>query len=89
MASHTIRVSGISDELLQRLDEKVRQQHATSRAAYIRELIRRDLQSPVMPARTLREILAPVHAERRERGYSEGDVERFVEEAFLAHRRER
>ena len=88
MASRTIRVSGISDELLHRLDEKVRQQHAASRAAYIRELICRDVRGPEMPTRTLRELLAPVHAETRERAYTEGDVEPFAEEALLAYRRE-
>lgn len=89
MRTHTIKVSGVSEELLHLLDEKVQSQHATGRAEYVRELIRRDVLGPsAPPKRTLREILAPVHAEARERGYTEEDIDQFVEEAFTAHRRE-
>jgi len=42
-SSHVIKVTGVSDELLSLLDMKMRQQHATGRAEYIRELIRRDI----------------------------------------------
>ena len=88
MRTHTIKVSGVSEELLHLLDEKVQSQHVTGRAEYIRELIRRDVLGPTAPKRTLREILAPVHAETRERGYTEEDIEQFVDEAVTAHRRE-
>ena len=41
-ASHVVKVTGMSAELLELLDAWVKQQQATGRAEYIRELIRRD-----------------------------------------------
>jgi metal-responsive CopG/Arc/MetJ family transcriptional regulator len=41
-ASHIVKVTGMSEELLGLLDARVKQQQATGRAEYIRELIRRD-----------------------------------------------
>ena len=40
--SHVVKVTGMSAELLELLDARVRQQQVTGRAEYIRELIRRD-----------------------------------------------
>jgi len=49
-ASHVVKVTGMSEELLELLDARVKQQKATGRAEYIRELIRRDaLTSSAMP----------------------------------------
>ena len=42
----------MSEELLKLLDARVRQQQATGRAEYIRELIRRDALSPSPPQKT-------------------------------------
>jgi len=44
-ASRVVKVTGMSRELLELLDLRVRQQHAGGRAEYIRELIRRDVLS--------------------------------------------
>ena len=41
-ASYVVKVTGMSEELLNLLDARVKQQQATGRAEYIRELIRRD-----------------------------------------------
>ncbi len=41
-ASQVVKVTGMSEELLRLLDARVKQQQATGRAEYIRELIRRD-----------------------------------------------
>lgn len=44
-ATRVVKVTGMSGELLELLDLRVRQQHAGGRAEYIRELIRRDVLS--------------------------------------------
>jgi len=56
--SHVVKVTGMSGELLELLDLRVRQQHAAGRAEYIRELIRRDVLAsqtlaPVSPEQSL------------------------------------
>lgn len=89
MATHTIKVTGVGEQLLELLDRRIREQHATGRAEYIRELIRRDVLGSAPPARSLRDILAPVHQETRERGYTEANVEEFTQEALSAHRQGR
>jgi hypothetical protein len=90
MASHTIKVSGISPDLLRLLDERVRTLHATGRAEYVRELIRRDVvPAGEPPKRTYREILAPIHAETARLGYSEEEIERDIDEAVADSRRAR
>ena len=45
VASHVVKVTGMSEDLLALLDARVRQQHAAGRAEYVRELIRRDVLS--------------------------------------------
>ena len=57
--SHVVKITGITEELLGMLDERVRQRHAMGRSEYIRELLRRDLLGESGPM--LRQILAPVH----------------------------
>jgi hypothetical protein len=47
-ASHVVKVTGMSEELLGLLDARVKQQQATGRAEYIRELIRRDALTPLV-----------------------------------------
>lgn len=44
--SHTIKVSGVPDELLTKVDERWRSQHYSDRSEYVRDLIRRDLSAP-------------------------------------------
>jgi metal-responsive CopG/Arc/MetJ family transcriptional regulator len=90
MPSHTIKVTGVSKELLDLLDERIQEQHAAGRAEYIRELIRRD----VLPNRTapgrrsFREIVAPVHAAAPP-GETEEESDEFVEELIASSRRDR
>jgi hypothetical protein len=87
MATHTIKVTGVGDGLLELLDRRIREQHSTGRAEYIRELIRRDVLAPALGP--IGELLAPVHQEGHERGYTEADIDRFAQDAMAAHRRER
>jgi metal-responsive CopG/Arc/MetJ family transcriptional regulator len=93
MASHTIEVTGISDELLQLLDERVRSQHAPGRADYVRELIRRDVlcaaDTPTPQRGSFREILAPVHVETHRQGRTDAEVDQDIDEAIREYRTER
>ena len=95
MASHTIKVTGVPEELLQLLDQRIRAQHATGRSEYIRELIRRDvLASSPLPAgrpsaeMPFRELLAPVQDEAERLGESEDETEEFLRQQLQAHRKE-
>jgi len=97
MASRTIKVTGVPEELLQLLDRRIRAQHATGRSEYIRELIRRDVlvtpgaatsgwPSPEVP---FGELLAPIQAEAERAGEGEDETEKFLREQLEAHRRQR
>ena len=93
MAAHTIKVTGVSDELLRLLDERVQAQHVTGRSEYIRELIRQDLLPPTngqAPARggSFREILVSVHA-AVPAGETEEEIDEFVDDLIATVRRER
>lgn len=91
MASHTIKLSGVSDELLRLLDERVRAEQATGRSEYILDLIRQDVLSQAngRPSpRTFREIVAPVHAAAPPEE-TEEETERFVDDLIGTVRRER
>ena len=85
MASRTIKVTGVSDELLQLLDERIEAQHSTGRSEYIRELIRRDvLGNPTgvsTRTRSFREILAPVHAQTEQQEFSDAEIDCDIDEA--------
>ncbi len=64
--THTIQITGIPEEMLERLDSRARERHVADRSEYVRELIARDLSggSSVAPAekqeQTIAEVLAPV-----------------------------
>jgi hypothetical protein len=94
MASHTIKVTGVPEELLQLLDQRIRTQHATGRSEYIRELIRRDVLgaaadgAPRAP-KTFRDLLDPVQEEVQRLGETDEETEEFLRQELEAHRRER
>jgi hypothetical protein len=94
MSSHTIKVTGVSPELLQLLDERIRAQHAAGRSDYIRELIRKDIlgapaSGSAQPARSFREILAPVHEETLRQGYADEEIDQDIDDAVRETRVER
>ena len=97
MASHTIKVTGVPEELLQLLDQRIRTRHATGRSEYIRELIRRDVLAapgaapPGWPSAEMpfRELLAPVQQEAERLGESEDETEELLRHELEVHRRER
>ncbi len=93
MASHTIKVTGVSEELLALLDERIRAQHATGRSEYIRELIRREVLSAGSNAargsETFDQLLAPVHAHTRAQGVPVEEIEDDIDAEIREYRRER
>ncbi len=94
MASHTIKVTGVSDELLQLLDERAQALRSSGRSEYIRGLIRRDVLAATLDGtsprcRTFREILAPVHEETMRKGVSEDEMDHDIEVAIRESRTDR
>ncbi len=83
----TIEITGVSEELLSRLDERASQM-GVDRSSYIRRLIERAV-APPSSAATLGELLAPVHDYTEAHGLSETEIERFVSEQLTESRRER
>ncbi len=91
MASHTIKVTGVSDELLLLLDERIQAQHSTGRAEYIRELIRKDVlgaRAGAAGPASFREILAPVHEATARQGCPPGEIDQDIEDAVRETRAE-
>lgn len=85
---HTIEVTGIPDDLLKLLDERVRQA-GIDRTEYILKLLQRDLLStPPQSHRdarpdadmTLAELLLPVHQQVKESGITEEELDDLFEE---------
>ncbi|HLK59553.1 MAG TPA: hypothetical protein VKU00_23525 [Chthonomonadaceae bacterium] len=74
-STHTIEVTGISEETLHLLDERIRQQGG-DRSEYIRHLLNKDLHSP-----TLSELLAPLRQQVAESGMSEEELDQLFLEA--------
>ena len=83
----TIEVAGISDELLSRLDERA-SQIGVDRNSYVRRLIERAV-APPESARTLGELLTPVHDYTGARGVSEREIEQCFSDQIAETRRER
>jgi metal-responsive CopG/Arc/MetJ family transcriptional regulator len=84
MKTHTIKVTGIPDDLLRLLDERLRR-NGGDRAAFVRELIRKELQPPAEEPRphsgiSFEEILAPVHQQVAESGITDEELDRLFEE---------
>ena len=67
----TIEVTGISEETLRLLDERVRKQGG-DRAEYIRQLLDKDLHSP-----TLSQLLAPFREQVAKSGVSDEDLDQL------------
>ena len=69
----TIEVSGISDELLTRLDERA-SLFGVDRSSYVRRLIEREMAAPAS-AGSLAELLATVHDYTEAHEISEKEIE--------------
>ncbi len=76
MPTHTIEVTGIPDELLKQLDDRIRERGG-DRAAYVRKLIAKDLKTTP----TLSEVLAPFRRQVEEGGITDEELDTLFEEA--------
>jgi metal-responsive CopG/Arc/MetJ family transcriptional regulator len=75
--SHTIKVTGVPEELVRLLDNRIKERHTAGRSEYIRELIRKDvLDEP----RTLRGILSSIHTGTRDMKDTEEGLDTFFDE---------
>jgi hypothetical protein len=96
VGTHTIEVTDISDELLELLDERVREM-GSDRASFVRELIRSELQRasptptevPPHAEMTFEKILKPVHEQAAASGLDEEELESLFEETRARVRDER
>lgn len=91
MATHVIKASGVSEELLRGLDERVRRRGARGRSDHIRELIRRDLATPsgrdaTTSGTSFREILAPVHDATERFGFTDEEIDLDIDDAIREYR---
>lgn len=99
--AHNILVEGISDELLELLDDRVRRGHAASRGDYIRELLRKHLHIDELaalyartavlspPNMSFAEIVAPLQEEVRLKDYTEEEMNTLLNETLAEVRREK
>lgn len=74
-ATHNIEVTGISEETLRLLDERVRQRGG-DRSGYVRQVLDKDLRSP-----TLTELLAPFRQQVAESGVDDEELDQLFSEA--------
>jgi len=77
MSSHTIKVTGVPEELMKLLDERVKRRHASGRSEYLRELIRKDV---LGEEHSLKEILAPLHASTRSLSDTDEQLDSFFDQ---------
>lgn len=96
MGMHVIEVTGIPDDLMQLLDERVRETGG-DRDAFIRDLLRKELQEGPEADRseephadmTFEEILSPVHRQVAGSGTTDEELDELFEEALQEVRSER
>lgn len=84
--ANTIKISGISDELLSRVDERWKGQHFADRSEYVRDLIRRDVLtelpagSPTL-AQGIKTLFGALHEEAARRGDTDESVAAEIDDA--------
>jgi metal-responsive CopG/Arc/MetJ family transcriptional regulator len=90
MDTYTIEVTGIPEDLLQRLDKWMREQ-GRDRSQFIREIIEEKLQEHEKPqsGKTFAEILAPLQQDFEATGMSDEELGDFIDAEIKAHRAER
>lgn len=88
MATYTLEVTDVPEDLLQLLDQRVRRQ-AKDRSAYIRDLLRRDLKSAETAEESMAEALAPFHDAIRASGSTEEEAITIFDDALREVRAER
>lgn len=94
--AHTIKISGVSDELLSLIENRWRGQHYADRAEYVRDLIRRDIVAKDLPSvpqpsfsESIRSLFGALHEEVGKQGYAVDEIESDVERALTEIRTNR
>lgn len=88
MTTQTLQVTDVPEDLIHLLDQRAGQQ-ATDRSAYIRDLLRRDLERTPASEKSMAETLVPFHEAVRESGYTEEEAIGFFNQALQEVRQER
>jgi hypothetical protein len=88
VSTHTIEISGISDDLLDKLDKRAKG-HGRKREEFARYLLERGLDQDQQQNQSLLEILKPIHDETERMGLSDEDIGEFVDEQIRLHRAEK
>ncbi len=81
--AHTIKISGLSDELLSRIDERWKGRHYADRSEYVRDLIRKDILGEVPSfSDGIRSLFGGLHDSAILSGLSDDEIAADVEEAL-------
>ena len=93
MTTYTLEITDVPEDLIELLDQRAQRQ-AKDRSAYIRELLRRDLQSQSVPEGNMMEngmteALAPFHEAVQASGYTAEEAIEFFDQALKEVRQER
>lgn len=92
--AHTIKMSGVSDELLRRVDERWKGRHYADRSEYVRDLIRKDVlgeqgNTPPTFSEGIRSLFGGLHARANQAGWTNEEIAEDVEIALAEVREHR
>lgn len=84
--SHVIKISGVSDELLTRVDATWKSRHFTDRSEYVRDLIRRDVLATPSISESAATLFGALHRQVGQPGFSEQEILDDVEKELRERR---
>ena len=92
--AHTIKISGVSDELLRRVDERWKGRHYADRSEYVRDLIRKDVlgeQGNATPtfSEGIRSLFGALHSRANQEGWTDSEIAEDVENALIEVRQKK
>ncbi len=92
--AHIIKISGVSDELLRRVDERWKGRHYADRSEYVRDLIRKDVlgeQGNATPtfSEGIRSLFGALHSRANQEGWTDAEIAEDVENALIEVRQDR
>lgn len=92
--AHTIKISGVSDELLRRVDERWKGRHYADRSEYVRDLIRKDVfgeQGNATPSFSegTRSLFGALHSRAKQEGWTDEEIAEDIENALTEVRQDR
>lgn len=92
--AHTIKISGVSDELLRRVDERWKDRHYADRSEYVRDLIRKDVLGEQGNTTTtfsegIRSLFGELHSRANQVGWTDEEIAADIENALTEVRQDR